>query len=264
MITTDYHMHSRFSHDGKASVDEMCEAAAAWGLTEICFTEHFDFDPGEPRLDLDAYTAAVAAARVRFAGRLTIRLGVEFDFRRAYGPQVGEVVGRLPADFLIGSVHTVAGYRLYRLRKGVPAGFDARAVLAEYFAEVEALASSGWCDALGHFDYLYKQVPGIFGPLRDGAYWQKVEGILRRCRNWGVAIEVNTHHTLQGCAMAADVEILRRYHAMGGRLVTVGSDAHRPGDVAHDFASAEAALRQAGFDHVCGYEQGRLYFVPIG
>ncbi len=266
MITTDYHLHTDFSHDGEAPLEAMCEAALSRGLKEICFTEHLDLDSDEPggaALDWTRYVAAVAEARTRYAGRLTIRLGAEFDFRRAYGPDLGLMLACRPMDFAIGSVHWAAGHRLYRLRKGVPEGFDVRSVLAEYFAEVEALAASGWCQALGHFEYLYKQVPAIVGPVRDDWYWRKVEGILRQCIDGGVAIEVNMHHTLEGCAMAADVEVLRRYRALGGRLVTVGSDAHRPGDVAAGFARAEEALRQAGFDAVCGYEGGRPYFLPL-
>jgi histidinol-phosphatase (PHP family) len=267
MITTDYHLHTFFSHDAEMRLDDVCQAAVERGLKEICFTEHLDFDQSDPdysALDWDAYAATVTAARAEYAGRLTIRIGVEFDFRRAYGPVVGQVVSRLPTDFTIGSVHSAGGCRLYRLRKGLPAGFDVRRVLTDYFNEVEALVATGWCRAIGHFEYLFKQVPAVVGPVRDDWYWGRVEAILRKCIAGGIAIEANMHHTLNGCAMAADVEVLRRYRAMGGQLVTVGSDAHRLVDVGGDFATAEAALRAAGFDHVCGYEAGRPYFVPIG
>lgn len=63
--------------------------------------------------------------------------------------------------------------------------------------------------------------------------------------------------------MAADVEILRRHRALGGRLLVVGSDAHRPGDVAHAFPEAEAALRETGFESVTGYACGRPYAVAL-
>jgi histidinol-phosphatase (PHP family) len=266
MITTDYHLHTHFSHDGEAPLLEICQASAERGMTEICITEHMDFDQSEPdysALDWPAYAAAVDEARRRLAGRLTIRIGVEFDFRRSYGPDLGRLVGGLPVDFAIGSVHFAGGHRLYRLRKGVPEGFDVRATLADYFVEVEALVATGWCNALGHFEYLYKQIPSIVEPVRDDWYWKNVEGILRQCVARGIGIEANMHHTLEGCAMAADEEVLRRYYDLGGRLVTVGSDAHRSRDVASDFARAEEALRRAGFTSVCGYQAGRPYFIPL-
>jgi histidinol-phosphatase (PHP family) len=266
MIPVDYHLHSTFSADGEAAVLEMCEAALAHGLREVCFTEHVDFDRSDPaygHLDWAAYTASVAEARRRCAGRLVIRQGVEFDFRRAYGAEPGEFLAALDLDFAIGSVHSAAGCRIHRLWKDRPPGLDLRTLLAEYFAETEALVASGWCQTIGHFDYIYKQLPDLAAGYRDAWYWRSVERILRACIAGGVAVELNTHHVLdRGAAMAADVEILR-YRALGGRLIAVGSDAHRPGDVAHAFPEAERDLREAGFDAVTGYACGRPYDVAL-
>jgi histidinol-phosphatase (PHP family) len=267
MIPVDYHLHTTFSKDGKSTLAEVCDAALARGLKEICFTEHMDFDRDDPAygyLDWKAYAAGIAAAQGRYAGRLTVRKGVEFDFRRAYETVPGEFLAAIDFDFAIGSVHSVAGYHLYDLYKGVPADFNLAKVQAEYFDEVEALVDSGWASAIGHFDYLYKQLPALVAASRDKAYWRRVEGILERCVAGGVAIEVNTHHVLdRGLAMAADLEILRRYRALGGRLVTVGSDAHRAPEVAGHFAAAEQALREAGFDAITGFKQGAPYSITL-
>jgi len=267
MIPLDYHLHSRYSVDGEATIEEMVEASLARGLRDICFTEHLDFDredPGYGFLRWDAFVEAVRSAQAKYRGRLTIRAGVEFDFRRAYGAEVGEVLATMDFDFAIGSVHSAGGYPLFRLHKEPPGAVDVREIQAAYFDEVEALASSGWCHAVGHFDYLYKQMPSLIAPHRDARYWRSVEEILRRCVAGGVALELNTHHVLdRNLGMAADLEILRRYRAWGGRLITVGSDAHRPGDVAHAFVEAEKVLRAAGFDAVTAFERGRPYSVPL-
>jgi len=267
MIPIDYHLHSTHSADGEASIAEMCEAAVQRGLLEIGFAEHLDFDRDDPMygyFDDGAYTAAIVEARETYAGRLVIRKGIEFDFRRAYGTEVGEVLAAWDFDYLIGSVHTAAGHRIWRLSREAPPDLDVRGLLADYFAEVEALAASGWCHVIGHFDYVFKQLPGLVAAQRDAWYWQQVRRILKRCIAGGVAIEVNTHHIMdRGWGPAADAEILDRYRALGGRLVTVGSDAHRPSDVAHGFARAEAALRKAGFADVTGYEHGRPYAVSL-
>ncbi len=267
MITTDYHLHSTHSADGEGSVAEMCEAALQRGLGEIGFAEHFDFDRDDPMygyFDYDAYTASIVEAREAYAGRLVIRKGLEFDFQRAYGTEVGEVLAAWEFDYFLGSVHTAAGRHIWLLSREAPPDLDVRELLADYFAEVEALAASGWCHVIGHFDYVFKQLPGRVAAQRDAWYWQQVERILRRCIAGGVAIEVNTHHVMdRGWGLAADAEILDRYRALGGRLVMVGSDAHRPSGVAHGFARAECAVRDAGFVKVAGYEQGRPYAIAL-
>ena len=267
MIPLDYHMHSTFSADGGAPMLEMCEAALARGLAEIAFTEHLDFDRSDlvyGYYDDEAYSESIARARAAYAGRLTIRKGLEFDFRREFGTEVGDVLAAWDFDFLIGSVHSAAGHPIFRLAEKTPPDLDVRALQADYFAEVEALAASGWCHAIGHLDYVYKQVPALVTPQRDAWYWRQVERILRRCIAGGVAIEVNTRHMhLRGLGMAADGEILKRYRTLGGRLLTAGTDAHRPSDIADGVAEAEKAIREAGFTAVTGYERGRPYAVPL-
>ena len=268
MLTLDYHMHTVLSKDGKNTVAEMCDTALERGLCEICFTEHLDFARKEDDygfMNWEACTAAVAEAQARYAGRLVIRLGLEFDFRREFGVEPAEVLATMPCDFRIGSVHSAAGRHLYNLAKGPPPeNRDLREIHGEYLAEVEALVASGLASTIGHFDYVYKQLPHAVGPMRDEAYWRRAERILARCVAAGTAIEVNTHHMLdRGFGMAADVEILRLYRALGGRWVTVGSDAHRREEIAHNFSVAEQGLRAAGFDAVTGFEARRPYAVGI-
>jgi histidinol-phosphatase (PHP family) len=268
MLTLDYHMHTTLSKDGKNTAAEMCEEALGRGLREIGFTEHLDFarqDEDYGFLNWGACTAAVAEVRARYAGRLVIRLGLEFDFRREFGAEPAEVLATMPCDFRIGSVHSAAGRHLYKLPKeSVPEASDLRRIHAEYLAEVEALAASGLASTIGHFDYICKQLPQFAGLLRDEAYWRRAERILERCIANGTALEVNTHHMLdRGLGMAADLEILRRYRGLGGRLVTVGSDAHRREEIAHNFAAAGQALRAAGFDAVTGFDGRRPYAVSI-
>ena len=43
------------------------------------------------------------------------------------------------------------------------------------------------------------------------------------------------------------MEILSRYRQLGGREVTVGSDAHSPAELAYEFGKAEEVLKHCGF-----------------
>ena len=51
MISHDYHMHSNFSCDCKATMAEMCRSAIDKGIPEIGFSEHYDLHPGETCYD---------------------------------------------------------------------------------------------------------------------------------------------------------------------------------------------------------------------
>ena len=67
-VCSDYHIHTSFSADSEALMDDQIQAAIAAGLSSICFTEHVDLDspfrnapPSDPtadfHLDYDAYPA---------------------------------------------------------------------------------------------------------------------------------------------------------------------------------------------------------------
>ena len=74
----------------------------------------------------------------------------------------------------------------------------------------------------------------------------------------GKGIEVNTSGIRQGAGEPMPgLRTLKRYKELGGEIVTVGSDSHRPADVAADFEETAKLLIQAGFDHVTAYERRR-------
>ena len=43
-LTTDFHMHSSYSGDSDTPMEQMASQALKAGLTQICFTEHMDYD----------------------------------------------------------------------------------------------------------------------------------------------------------------------------------------------------------------------------
>lgn len=77
-------------------------------------------------------------------------------------------------------------------------------------------------------------------PVRLTEVEHEFRAALRAIAGAGRVLEVNTVRTVEA-------EILRWWREEGGRAVTVGSDAHRPDDVARDFRRAEAVVGAQGF-----------------
>ena len=48
----DFHMHTHVSFDGRDTAVNMANAALKAGLREICFTDHMDYDLGDPNRKL--------------------------------------------------------------------------------------------------------------------------------------------------------------------------------------------------------------------
>ena len=116
---TDYHVHTfRCGHAGGESRDFVLQAVEL-GLSEIGFTDHIPlyFLPPEkrdPRLamsedQLAGYLEEVEALREEFAGRIAVRLGLEADYAEGHEEQLKRWLARADWDFVLGSVHWVAG-----------------------------------------------------------------------------------------------------------------------------------------------------------
>lgn len=267
MYLIDYHTHSRLSPDADHPLTELAGAAVRAGLSELCVTDHYD------RLTLDGrweepYDWAPALEQYRqaagqFAGRLTLRLGIEYG-GAPFDPEYARaMLARPEVDFVIGSLHNLTaragGSDFYYVDYRSPA--DCYAALDDYFASMARLAPLPLYDSLGHIIY-----PLRYMTMRDGQpvsldrYTEQLRAILRDAAETGHAVELNTYN---GRTVADWAPVLRLYREVGGELVTVGSDAHVPGNVAQGVREAYDLLSALGFRYVTTYEKRQPRPLPL-
>lgn len=80
----------------------------------------------------------------------------------------------------------------------------------------------------------------------------------------GKGIEVNTAGFKYGLGHPNPTEdILSRYHELGGEILTVGADAHKPEHVAYDFDRIPSILKAAGFKYYTVFKNRQPEFVRI-
>ena len=58
-------------------------------------------------------------------------------------------------------------------------------------------------------------------------------------------------------------DVMKRYRELGGEIVTVGADAHRPEHVAYEFGKAAEVLRMCGFRYYTEFKDRRAEFIRI-
>ena len=75
-------------------------------------------------------------------------------------------------------------------------------------------------------------------------HMEQVEQILRTIIPKGIGIECNTN---RGNTPLPDAEILTLYRRLGGEIITLGSDAHKAGNLGCVIAERQELLRQCGF-----------------
>ena len=80
----------------------------------------------------------------------------------------------------------------------------------------------------------------------------------------GKGIELNTAGLKYGLGFAhPHPDILKRYRQLGGEIITVGADAHKPEHIAYDFGKAADILRSCGFEYYTEFKQRRPIFLHL-
>ena len=119
-------------------------------------------------------------------------------------------------------------------------------------------------DSYGHLDYILRCGPSSAdgsSPERSSSYlYEKyadvIDPILCELILREKALELNTSPLKKGFPETNPGKaILKKYHDFGGRLVTVGSDAHTPEGVGFAFDRAAALLKECGFTEYATFEK---------
>jgi histidinol-phosphatase (PHP family) len=261
-ISPDYHVHTNFSCDSEASMEAVCQAALKLGMREIAITDHADFEPRDVCAGYfrpTPYWRAIERCRSVFDDQLTIRAGVECGESHIHRRQVTDLLSAHDYDFVLGSIHWADGRPTFD-----GDFFDGIALdegLTLYFDELARLAEEGDYDVLAHVDIIRRAAYRRFGhqTLDLQPHEARVRRVLRIVAQRGKGIEINTGYVRKGMGdPGPSVEMLRWFREEGGRIVTLGSDSHKPHQVGSAFDQGAQMLRQAGFNQPSTFERRQV------
>jgi len=262
-VLLDYHLHTDHSVDGHATMRQICRRAADLGFDEIAVTDHLDSNPSDPgagRFNVERWFEDFQGVRDDVADRVTIRAGVEIGEPHEYRSVVADL-GAWPFDLIIGSVHYIGTRGVHE------ALFDDLPLdeaLDGYFDTARQIACCGLVDILGHLDCFqrYSLARGL--PFDPHRYERQIRAVLEAVIRHDMALEVNTSGVRQQPGVCFPGRtILTWYHQMGGRAVTVGSDAHYVEHVGANITDAVALLRKIGFDGLCVFDRRQRRSIPL-
>lgn len=258
MYLCDSHTHSVLSMDCGAPLAGMAQAAIAAGLDELCVTDHCDLLDGDgvpaTGFDWPAARAQYRAVREQVEGKLILRLGLELG-SAPYDPEAARQIlagGGDELDFVLGSLHNWIGAEhnidFYFTDFHEDPGLARRALENALDSTWKLVTDSPDCyDSLAHIIYPLRYMARDGQSLSLAGYEDRVRTILTEVARTGHALEVNAN---RGRDLEVWAPILRWFRECGGELVTLGSDAHRPEDMAKGIREAAGLLRDAGFRYV--------------
>ena len=243
------------------------DAALRRGLRALAVTDHAPLllasgvDDPAPGMHMPAsawngYLAEAAALQARLAGRLELLVGVEADYIPGREAAYRALLADRRLDVVLGSVHYVDGFHVYD-RTRWSSNADVNAAYARYHEMVRAAAGTGLFDVMAHIDAMKARAPRP--PSAPEREWDATVAALRAA---DVAVEINTSGYRKVDEPFPAWGLIERLHAAGVPL-TFGSDAHRPDEVHHAWATVHAGLTQRGIDALAIVRGRRREMVPL-
>ncbi len=284
-MRADYHVHCEFSDDSRERMETQIEKALELGLDEICFTDHVDYgikkdwsegniiwrggdtlnDPNakkEPMANVNypEYFAKIDRMRETYKDRITIRKGLEFGIQTITVKQYEDLFSRYrdQLDFVLLSMHQVNDLEFWT--QDFQRGKTQKEYNEEYYREIyEVQKIFKDYSVLAHLDLIVRyDNEGVypFEEVKD-----MVAEILKTAIADGKGIELNTSSWKYGLADTQPSRaILKLYKDLGGRIITVGSDAHKSGRIYdHVEEGCRILKEEIGFEEICAFD----HMVPV-
>lgn len=267
----DAHVHSKISHDGISTITEHINSAKERGISEITFTEHYDdytgVDTKLKTLDIDKYRKSYL--KNKDDNIIKTNFGIEIGLRPESYNKISKMVKENDFDFIIGSSHITCGKDM-AYDKSFFEGFTPHQSIMNYLNEVltNIKIYSNEFDVYGHIDYVIRYVIKYYGnvikKIDYNEFKEILDEILLTIIKKDKGIEVNTSGIRYGLNNPhPNIEILKRYKELGGKIITIGSDAHQAEDLASYFDVGLDILEQSGFDKIAVYHNRKPDFVKI-
>lgn len=267
MILSDYHIHTKFSGDSEADFKDIVSSAVSKGLKEICITDHQDFGFVAEgvlfELDADEYFNTLCNISEKYCDDIIIKKGIETGLEPDKAKLIHNFVNSHPFDFVIGSSHLINGKDPYY--KEYFEGKTEHEAFMEYFESI--LTNLDYCDdfdVYGHIDYVVRYSPNKNKNYSYQKYSEILDEILLKLIDKGKGIEINTSGYLSGLnAPNPCVDVIKRYREFGGEIITAGSDAHKPENIANRFLIATEILKACGFKYYTVFNNRKPEFIQL-
>ena len=262
-ILHDQHMHSHYSEDSKEDLKAYLDIATKENINYFITCEHVDFDP--PSFD-KSWIADFKALKEECKSlekkypNITFLYGIELGYRKDHIQDMKDMLHNNKFDLVQLSAHD-DGINDYYLKESF---LDTYNDLNKYFDKVyEAITTFNDFDVLSHFDYGFKTARMVNKYEDIKKYQDKIEKIFNKLIELNKPLEINAKVQ----SVINDDEylkyILNLYYSLGGRKLTLSSDAHQVENYRLNFDKYIKMIKDAGFSYLCYFINRKEYHFDL-
>ena len=123
----------------------------------------------------------------------------------------------------------------------------------------------GKFDSLTHLTYPLRYIVGEqHREVSYEVYKDRVDDILKALIEQNKALELNTSGLRQAIGKTMPCPtVIKRFKELGGKYLTIGSDAHRWADVGSGVEDGYQIAQNAGFDHITIFVNREPVLLPL-
>ena len=178
---------------------------------------------------------------------------------------IPERIGTMKYDFILGSIHNLPDKEDFYYMNFDDESIDYMDLLGQYFEWVLKLAEWGNFDSLAHLTYPLRYIVGNYGKPVDMSRFNEIidEILITLVRN-EKALEINTSGLRKPIGETSPTEdIVKRFNQLGGKYITVGSDAHYAEHLGAGIEEGYKIALRSGFDKIAVYQDRMPTLIPI-
>jgi histidinol-phosphatase (PHP family) len=251
----DTHVHTTFSPDGISPMEAYAALIDEGRLEGIGFAEHLDFMPECGAYGFFRREEYLSSIKAYNDKDYKFFAGVEIDYNKKIEQEILQHLRDNKYDFSICSVHMIHGLSVSD-RTSVEHFADPqtfRTLVDAYYREIACTLTVPEFQVIGHAGIYKRYLEESFYEQYKFTVWIREldHALAKLCARSDKILEVNTSGLFaHSCATVPNREFLKLYHSYGGRMVSIGSDAH---NVAHAGRGIDTALRllaEIGFGYI--------------
>lgn len=251
----DFHTHSNNSFDSKESLEDMCVYAIEKGIKHIAFTEHFCLNNIRKTygyMNFQKFNKDIEEAKAKFSKELNIYKGIEVCEPYIMKEGYKNVLENIYVDVILGSVHNINNMGL----RDLIMNYDYKEAYELYFQEVYNMARNADFDIVAHIDLLNRYTYKTIGTYDFNGNMDIIEEIFKIIIEKGKGIEINTS-VFRGREDNRDnsLKLIKLYKALGGEIITIGSDGHKVEDVGQYCREALEIIKEFGFKYIFTFKE---------
>jgi len=278
----DLHCHTNYGGHSEGSLIDCISSASQKGIKILGFSEHFPLPhdlydiagSAMSRDNLQIYIYDIEDIKKTNNLLEKVLLGFETDYLPAFKDETKRKMEKIDYDYLIGSVHFMEGWSIdfsdEEFRKGLNKRYgkdlrwSAKMAVNEYFSLVKEMIDSDLFQIVGHLDLIKKFNPNsaYFNEF-ESHYKNWVNTLLDFTKKKGMALEINSS--------GFDKPIKEQYpsrwiveQCCSKKIpVTLGSDAHKPEEIARHFEKTIGMIKETGCKEIAYFENKNMIMREI-